>query len=327
MALPAAEVVASSAVSLPAIGVVLLYVGSLVVNGLVSSGTGVPLQNKDLSFSHPTYLTPPPYAFAIWGVIYVLIGAFCAAQALPRYASSPHLVPLRPWVALALVCNCTWLILFGHELLWTSFLIIVTYLCALCKIVQLIGLDLADVNAPSYALRLLAHCAFAANASWVAIATLLQLQLNLLDEGYFPSADLSVAMLLLAVALGAWRAYAAVDVPWAAAGAWALTAIGKNQQAGSDWGCLPSICSSCKAGVQRICTNGRSPPLGWAAACASKLRIARPDGCVLDRSAAVGATCVVGVSVIAVALVAGAVRGSRTAGARKKEGDSGYSHM
>lgn len=326
--MPAPAVVDQKGHSPHALGILFLYVASLVVNGLISTGTGVPLQNKDLSFTHPTYLSPPPYAFAIWGVIYLLVGVFCVVQALPRHANSPHLAPLRPWVALALVCNCGWLFLFGFELFWTSFLVIVTYLCALVKTVQLIGLDLADTAAPSYAIRLLAHCAFAANASWVTVATLLQLQLNLLDEGYFPSADLSIAMLLLASVVGAWRAYAAVDVPWAAAGAWALVAIRKNQQPESDWGCLPAICESCKAGVQRICTNGRTPPLGWAAACANKLRIAQPDGCVLERSPGVATTCIVGVALIATALVAGAVRGSRAARTEKREpGDPGYRHM
>ncbi|KAG8460835.1 hypothetical protein KFE25_010890 [Diacronema lutheri] len=323
-----AEVSASAmSTTAPALGLLMLYVVSIVVNGLVSTGKGVPLTNKDIAFTHPTYLSPPPFAFAIWGVIYLLVGAFCIVQALPRVVGLPHLAPLRPYVALALACNCGWLFLFGHELFWTSFLVICSYLAALFKIVSLVRLDLVDWDAPSYAVRLLAHCAFAANASWVTVATLLQLQLNLLDEGYFASADLSVAMLLVAVALGVWRAFVAADLPWAAVSAWALYAIRSNQQPGSDWGCLPAICESCKAGAQRICSNGRALPLGWAAACAGKLRGAPADRCVLPRSAAVASTCSAGVALVALALVAGVVRGLRATRAAKREGDPGYRHM
>lgn len=310
-----------------ALALALLYVGSMAVNGLVSTGSGVPLQNKDISFSHPTFITPQPYAFAIWAIIYLLLGAVCVVQALPRHARSPFFAPIRPWLALALACNCGWLVLFGNELFWTSFLVIAAYLLALCRLVQLVGLDLADLGAPAYATRLLAHCAFAANASWVLVATLLQLQLNLLDEGYFPSADLSVAMLLLAAALGSWRAYAAADAPWAAAAAWALVAIRANQQPGSDWGCLSSICASCEAGRQRICTSVRAAPLGWAAACAGEQRAAQPGGCVLERSGAVAGACAVGVAMVAVALAAGAVRGGLASRTRKREGDARYRHM
>jgi hypothetical protein len=41
------------ALSMPAIGLLALYFTALVVNGLVSSGTGVRFTNKDLSFAHP----------------------------------------------------------------------------------------------------------------------------------------------------------------------------------------------------------------------------------------------------------------------------------
>jgi hypothetical protein len=257
----------------------------------------------------PPVAPPLPHRPCPWHAVYLLVGAYVGAQALPRHSSNPLLAPLRPWIALGLACNCSWLVLFGHELFWTALLVLGLYALSLYKLVALIGLDLTQTAEPSYGIRLLAHCAFAANASWVTVATLLQLQINLLDEGYSASSDLTVAMLMLAVAIGSYRALVAADLPWAAIGAWALTAIRANQSAGSDWGCLPGICAACKAGAQRICTNRRAPPLGWTAACANKLRIASPDGCLLERSETVAAACQVGIALIAVALVAGVARG------------------
>jgi hypothetical protein len=71
----------NGAVSMPAVGLLVIYLGTMVVNGIVlGSGKGVRHMIKDLSFAHPVYLTPPPYAFAIWGVIYLLLGAFAVLQ-------------------------------------------------------------------------------------------------------------------------------------------------------------------------------------------------------------------------------------------------------
>jgi hypothetical protein len=240
-------------------------------------------------------------------------------QVVPQWASDETLASIRPWVALALCTNCAWLFLFGNELLWLSFLVICTYLFALAKIVALVDLDLIDTSAPSYGPRLLALCAFSANASWVTVATLLQLQVNLLDEGYWTSEDLSVAMLCAAIAIGSYRALVWADVPWALVGGWALNAIRVNQQPGSDWGCLKGVCEACAEGTQRICTNSRPPPLGWASACAE--RQPQSDECVLERSEAVQRTCVFGLVCISVCLVLGIVRGviaKRTAASRPR---------
>ncbi|KAJ1619866.1 hypothetical protein T492DRAFT_1082364 [Pavlovales sp. CCMP2436] len=298
----------NGAISKPAIALLLLYLLTMVVNGIVGSGKGVRLMNKDLSFAHPVYLTPPPFAFAIWGVIYLLLGAFVIMQALPAYSQGP-LEPLRPWAAIAFTLNASWLFLFGQELFWLSFVVIVAYMLTLFKLVSLVGLDLADGAAPDYLARLVAQCAFSANASWVTVATLLQLQINLLDEGYFPSVDLSIAFLVLAVALGAWRAFVAADAPWALACAWAFNAIRSNQLKGSDWGCLLKICEACKAGAQRICANGRASPLGWAAVCNAKRSVTPLNSCMITRSDAVAVTCLLGICAVALALAAGVLRG------------------
>lgn len=263
----------------------------MVVNGLVAAGIGVRLSNRALSFAHPVPLTPPSFAFAIWGVIYALVGAFCVVQVVPKWVADPTYVALRPWVALALVSNCGWLFLFGWELFWLAFVVIVVYLVALYWAVFAIDLNVTDTRAPSYGLRLLALLAFSSNAAWVTVATLLQLQVNLLDEGYFLSEGLTVAMLCAAIAIASYRALAWADAAWVAISAWALGTISSNQLPGSDWGCLASVCDACAEGAQHICTNARAPPLGWANACAKKLPTS--DECVLERSPAVRFTCLV----------------------------------
>jgi len=45
-----------------------VFVLAMVINGLSSSGIGVPLTNKQISDAHPVYLTPASFAFAVWGI-------------------------------------------------------------------------------------------------------------------------------------------------------------------------------------------------------------------------------------------------------------------
>ena len=152
---------------------------------------------------------------------------------------------------------------------------------------------------------------FSANASWVTVASFLQTQVNLLQEGWLPSADFTVGEIALAVAIAAFVVYRSADVVYTLVAAWALAGIAANQAPGSDWGCNSRICASCADGM-RLCEQADSSPFGgrpngWSALC---------DGwspsdatvCAVDKSAEVVAAAYVGIAAVAVAFVAGVVR-------------------
>jgi len=64
---------------------ILAFILTVIVNGLAGSTTILGGKvTADISNANPTLITPAGYVFAIWGVIYVLLGAFVVYQALPR---------------------------------------------------------------------------------------------------------------------------------------------------------------------------------------------------------------------------------------------------
>lgn len=282
-----------------------LFVVVAIANGLVTSGVGVPLTNVDLADTHPNYLLPIGWAFSIWGIIYLLIAVFSVYQLV--YSEDAVCAAVRPWAAIALLSNVGWLYLFAYELFWIALLVILCYLLALYKAVGTVSFDpILMYGAEGYRSALLSSVGFSANASWVTVATLLQLCINLQEEGYHASEDLSCGLLMLAVAAASYAAYMRCDFAWALVAAWALFGIVANQASGSAFGCVEQICNpTCVAGEQSICSNGRAAPLGWASSCDGSLD---DDAILVPKSAKVAACAGVGVGIVALALSAGVVR-------------------
>lgn len=309
-----------SAARLASLGVGALYVAAMVVN-VVSNTGSVPVSNVQLSSTHPVYLLPSGYAFAIWSIIYLLLGAVVVVQALPSNVDDPSTpgaalyAKLRPWLALALATNGAWLYLFSFQLFWAAFVDIAVYLGALVAMVRIVDLDLAaDIGQPEYKQRLLVHAACASNAAWVSVATCLQLQINLMEEGYYPSADLSVGLVVLIGGVAALRCFAKADLVWALVSAWALAAIVHNQRPASKWGCVGDVCAACAAAPQRICASERAAPLGWAKTCAGgaaakAVAAGELGACVVPKSEALSAACEVVIALVAASFVLGVVRG------------------
>lgn len=288
---------------------VVLFTAALTVNGLVSAGVVVPVTNAQVAATHPVYLLPSGFTFSIWAVIYALLLVYAVLQVIPKLAGEPTFAESRPWALAGVVLNPLWLFLFNNQWFWIAFIVIVAYLAVLAGAVRALDFDWLEPRKSlgSYALRAVAHSAFAINTAWVAVATVLQLQVNLLEEGYYPSSDLSTAIIFLVGAAACVQVFRAADVAYAAATAWALVGVISNQSEDSPWGCVEGICAACDAAPQRICTNGRAAPLGWQWACDPEN--ASADACPVPKSMAVVATSYAMIGAVALALILGVVRG------------------
>jgi len=69
----------------------------------------------EISDRFNVYVIPAGYVFAIWGLIYLLLGAFTVWQALPRNREDAALRSLGYLPALSGVFNTTWIMLFQYE--------------------------------------------------------------------------------------------------------------------------------------------------------------------------------------------------------------------
>jgi benzodiazapine receptor len=90
-------------------------VSYLVVMAINIAANALPLNGrmtKDISDQFPVLVIPAGYVFAIWGLIYVLLGVFTVWQALPRNRQDATLRSIGYLPALSGVFNATWLIAF-----------------------------------------------------------------------------------------------------------------------------------------------------------------------------------------------------------------------
>src|SRR5690242_10072648 len=68
--------------------------------------------SADVSNRYPTFFTPANYAFAIWGVIYLLILGYAIYQALPAQRENPNARKTGWLFVLTCALNCVWITLF-----------------------------------------------------------------------------------------------------------------------------------------------------------------------------------------------------------------------
>lgn len=280
-----------------AASVALAFVIMCVSNALTFSRSFVPNTNGDIALTHPVYLLPAGYAFAIWGMIYILELVFTVYQALPAARGGgledPDVIAARPAVVGAFVSNSVWLFLFDYEQFWPALVVIVLYDLLLFRTISVMAVHYLDQTSW---LKKLGSLGFSVNASWVTVASLLSLNLNLLDAGWPPAPDFAAACLASGVAIAAVAVYSRADVGYAAAAAWALSAIAINQQPSSDWGCSNQVCPPCqRTHHPHICDTR------WKAACSAA---EAERTCFLDKSPAVAVWACAGIVVVSVALLA-----------------------
>ena len=314
-----------------------------IVNYLVTSGTGVRFSNTDSNFcgtgtkdlprpprlsvrhwphrsavanTHPVFVLPVGWAFSIWGIIYLLEGIFSIYQALPASigggVADERLESARPLILGIFACNVIWLFLFGYEAYWVAALVILAYNYLLFKLIITLDVDYLGATTPLKT-KLLVSAGFSCNASWVTVASCLQLQVNLLEEGWAPSPAFSVGQLAVAIAIACAAVYSYADIAYAAVAVWALGGIMVNQAAASKWCCASQICPACAPGMD-ICArddtsvfSGR--PNGFRSLCAG-WNATLDDVCVVAKSDEVSGWALTGIFAVLVALLAGMARGA-----------------
>jgi len=254
----------------------------ILVNYVATSETigAVAFTNRNIADTHPVYGLPNGWAFSIWGIIFLFLSVYTIYQALPaKYYGGfecEHVAKIRLPALAMMVCNSVWNYLFGWEAYWMALLDIVIYDVLLWVIITRLGINyFAPIHgmsrAASLRTKLCLAAPFSIHAGWVTVATALNVQVNLLEEGYFPSADFSIGIVWTAAALGVYLTiYRHADLPYTLVTIWALGGIISNQSAGSTWGCASRICGAClHTRALPICSRADTAgvgrlPNGWA---------------------------------------------------------------
>lgn len=144
------------------------YIAMILINALANI---LPLngqQTGEISDRFPVYFVPAGYVFAIWGLIYVLLGAFVIYQALPSQRANERLRRIGFLFALSCVLNGIWIFCWHYNLFPLSLVVMVALLGTLITIYQRLNIGLEAI---STAEAWLIHIPFSVYLGWISVAT------------------------------------------------------------------------------------------------------------------------------------------------------------
>jgi len=211
---------------------VIAYVATLVVNFLANALPLNDLPTDVISARFEVFFVPAGYAFSIWGLIYLGLGAFTVYQALPAQRENPALRKIGYWYVISSAANIAWLFLWHYEQFPWTLLAMVTILISLIVIYQRLGTGRTSVSGME---RWLVRIPFSVYMGWISVATIANVT-DVLDYvgwsgwGIQPQVW-AVIMLVIGTGLALVMSLLRGDSAYILVFAWAFAAIAVKQTA------------------------------------------------------------------------------------------------
>lgn len=183
----------------------LTYIAMVVVNFLAN---GLPINNRStgaISDAYPNLFAPAGPAFAIWGLIYLLLGGYIIYQFIKKDQKTEQLLQkINPLFIATSLANISWIFAWHYDYIGLSVLIMATLLILLIKISDLLRakqfktLEKISIWAP-----------FSIYFGWITVATIANITVFLVSIGWngFGIADFvwTSIILLIGVTIGILR--------------------------------------------------------------------------------------------------------------------------
>jgi hypothetical protein len=212
----------------------LSLVFALLINGLAGSGVFGGKSVGDVSARYDTLITPAGYAFAIWGLIYLLLLLFVGYQwyAWLRNREDIALKQTGPWFALGNIANGLWIVVWLNEYLGLSVLLIFILLFSLIMLTIRLRLETWDAPVRIIAFVWWPICLY---LGWIVLASVANVTVYLVSvnwEGGFLS-PLAWALIMIGIATAIYLLLVFTRNMREAAlvGIWAFIAIAVRQGA------------------------------------------------------------------------------------------------
>jgi benzodiazapine receptor len=178
--------------------------------------------NKDISEMYPTLVTPAGWAFAIWGIIFLLEGLSMISQ-LNYVDSYSALYTAHPYWVVTCILQCCWTLAFASNKIFLSNLLIIGLTASVFK-TYIIYRMCGD---PSRELYIFYTLPFGLHASWLGAASLVSLNITATAHGlsrqhlYKLATVTIMALPVLAVCCSLWL----WDPVFLCVGGWAAYAM------------------------------------------------------------------------------------------------------
>lgn len=184
----------------------------LPINGLTA---------KDVSDFYPSFFTPAPITFSIWGIIYLLVLSFVFYQLV---AKSEKIDKITPYFILSCIANILWILSWHNLLIELSVIFIIVLLYSLAKIMDI----LTEVNLDKRE-KMFLYIPFSIYLAWIIVATVANITILLVHwnwSGFGLSGYFWVALVLIITSvIGIWRSWHDKNIFYSFVFIWALAGI------------------------------------------------------------------------------------------------------
>jgi len=209
---------------------IIAFLAVVVVNGLAGSTTIIGGQDTaQVSDENFTLITPAGYTFAIWGIIYTLLGLFVIYQALP--SDKGETAEKVGWFfVLSCVANICWLFLWQFEYLAVSVVLMLLLFASLLTVYLRLGISKSSV---SWRERIAVRAPFGVYFGWITIASIANVAAALVSVGWdgfgLGAETWGILVIVIALLITTLVVLTRRDVAYGLVIIWALIGISANQ--------------------------------------------------------------------------------------------------
>jgi benzodiazapine receptor len=215
------------------VGNVLAFVFVIIINS-IAGGTKLlgGLNTADVSAAFPTLITPAGFTFAIWGVIYLLLGIFIVYQLLPGHRGDAFNEKIGYLFILSSLFNIAWLFLWQYEYITASVVLIFALLLSLIAIYVRLNVGRSNATRDE---KICVHAPFSVYLGWITIATIADVSSALVSINWnglgIASSTWAQLVTVVALAITLLLLVTRRDPAYGLVVVWALTGIASNQLA------------------------------------------------------------------------------------------------
>lgn len=210
---------------------IIFFILTIAVNSLAGSTTIIGGKNTaQISDANPTLITPAGYTFAIWGIIYVLLGVFTIYQALPSQQGKEYQKKIGWLFVVTSLTNIIWIFLWQLEYLSVSVAFIFLLLFSLILIYLRLGIGKTKVP---LAEKLATHLPFSVYLGWITVAAIANVAVALVSynwDGFGISSETwATVVLAMALTITLLMLVTRRDLAYSLVVIWALVGINTKQ--------------------------------------------------------------------------------------------------
>lgn len=178
------------------ISLVITYLGMIVVNFMANA---LPINNRstgEISDLYANLFAPAGITFSIWGLIYLLLGAYVVYQFIKNPEKQSLFAKINPLFILTSLANIAWIFAWHYDFIGLSVLIMAVLLFLLIKIA-----DICHLEKFTTLQKVLISAPFSIYFGWITVASIANVTVFLVSIGWngFGLADFIWTILILFV--------------------------------------------------------------------------------------------------------------------------------